>query len=175
MKTTKKGFTLIELIVVIAIIGVLAAILVPSMLGYVKKSKIQGANSSATTFLNAFNSAGTDLDESDAWFQDGTYAFSDGKCTITAVEEGKEVKAEDVSDVIKPFFSDIAKIEANVKVTDGIGIACAVKSGKYFGTSPQAWTTKSYPTGDKAPKMSDALSAAVAKAENKKTTPPAGG
>ena len=38
-KKKQKGFTLIELIVVIAIIGVLAAILVPSMIGYVKKSK----------------------------------------------------------------------------------------------------------------------------------------
>ena len=36
---TKKGFTLIEIIVVIAIIGVLASILVPSMIGYVRKSK----------------------------------------------------------------------------------------------------------------------------------------
>ena len=38
-KKKQKGFTLIELIVVIAIIGVLAAILVPSMIGYIKKSK----------------------------------------------------------------------------------------------------------------------------------------
>ena len=37
-KSNQKGFTLVELVVVIAIIGILAAILVPTMMNYVKKS-----------------------------------------------------------------------------------------------------------------------------------------
>lgn len=53
MKKSNKGFTLVELVVVIAIIGVLAAILVPSMLNYVKKSRLKTANSNAKTAYNA--------------------------------------------------------------------------------------------------------------------------
>lgn len=51
--SNKKGFTLVELVVVIAIIGVLAAILVPSMMGYVKKARLKTANGNAKTAYNA--------------------------------------------------------------------------------------------------------------------------
>lgn len=47
------GFTLVELIVVIAVIGVLAAILIPSMMGYTRKAKFAAVNSNAKSLLNA--------------------------------------------------------------------------------------------------------------------------
>ena len=61
MKTNQKGFTLVELIVVIAIVGILAAILIPSMIGYVKKSKLRAANFNAKNTYNALNNAATSL------------------------------------------------------------------------------------------------------------------
>ena len=52
-KSTKKGFTLVELIVVLVILAVLAAMLVPALVGYIDKAKAEKEYQTASTVYAA--------------------------------------------------------------------------------------------------------------------------
>lgn len=61
----KDGFTLIELIVVIAILGILALFLVPSFIGYAKDAKAAICDSNLVSINRAYQSKLTKLGESE--------------------------------------------------------------------------------------------------------------
>jgi type IV pilus assembly protein PilA len=79
----KEGFTLIELMIVVAIIGVLAAIAIPAFVNYVKKSKTSEVGSNLKSLFTGAASY-----YSEERFQQGLGASSSTHCTVAAQNSG---------------------------------------------------------------------------------------
>lgn len=76
-KKTQRGFTLIELMIVVAIIGILAAVAIPAFMKYMKKSK----TAEASQFLKKISDAAR------TYYDDPQYS---GAATLAPSASGKQ-------------------------------------------------------------------------------------
>jgi prepilin-type N-terminal cleavage/methylation domain-containing protein len=95
MKKTNKGFTIVELIIVIAVIGILAAILIPAFSNIIEKANAKSAYSDARGALSTYL-ANTSTDDEGVTVKEGT---------IFVVEKAKKLH--------------VFKFESNQLVVDG--------------------------------------------------------
>lgn len=84
MKNKKKGFTLVELIVVLAILAILAAMLVPALTGYIDKANEKKIVAIARQYAIAAQSTASDAYASNKVVDKIQIAYSEAdKTTVT--------------------------------------------------------------------------------------------
>ena len=93
-KSNKKGFTLVELIVVIAIMAILAAVLVPTVTSKIKDANSSAAKSDCQTLANAIQADIINV-QTGAQTKYATNAeHKNGKATATYAAETWTIVAE---------------------------------------------------------------------------------
>lgn len=119
-KNTKKGFTLTELIIVIVIIGILAAVLIPTLSGNIKKAKKSAAEQDALSIYAEFTAAIDDNNqyleatEKNYYVQSGDYYVFISKGTLV----GSVYEDDVVFGTATPDTNPATKETCTVVITD---------------------------------------------------------
>ena len=125
MRSIQKGFTLIELMIVVAIIGILAAVALPAYQDYTVRSKLSEAVIAGSAFKGMM---------SEAFQTDSTGGLNAAAATINA-KPAAEKASKYVSDVTVTGAATPWPVRVTVLATAGNGIPTGV-NGQTLVFSP---------------------------------------
>lgn len=111
-KMNNKGFSLIELIIVIAIMAVLVAIIAPNLTKYLGKSKSQTDKTNIDEIKKQFKNAISDAATDEITNVAGTYTVDKNSVTTTATSTGATAFAGYVSKALDADTNTKSKVDS---------------------------------------------------------------
>lgn len=113
IKKNRKGFTLVEIIVVLVILAILAAFTIPTMLGFVNDARGKAMIAEARTVYVAAQSTATEFGATTS-LDDGALSTALGSTKVTTPDAGDAGKAS--AQMAKYLGSDITGATWTVQV-----------------------------------------------------------
>lgn len=136
MNKKVNGFTLVELVVVIAILGVLAGLLVPSMLGYVFKAKVSAVNSNARNLSKAAITSLTELDTEGIALSAQNFVWKKDLADGWDNKTNNSAEAA-MASKIRKYYNGVEKLDgALCRITTNSVVAVAVENDSMYGAYP---------------------------------------
>lgn len=122
LQSKKKGFTLVELLAVIAILAIIGAVLIPNLMGFKDKAHKSNIQASAKAVVSTAKNYATEVDKDPLAEEDPLFEYANDHSEFKDMLDLDSMKTRDAEVLLQtPMdrLKEVAQGDIKVKTSDG--------------------------------------------------------